>query len=203
MTYALDLVVMVADADAEWAIRTLLTHRCTALGIHPVQHEVRRYPGRDAGVFRDAPDFLRSYAGRAHYALVVLDREGCGKEDLTAEALEADLEKRLRQNGWDAEQVAAVVLDPELEVWVWSHSPHVASILGVTVGDLQILWQSQPLSSTGKPLRPKETMQKILRCSRRPASPRIFQELAEQVSLQVHERAFDKFRRTLQGWFPQ
>lgn len=201
MTYTLDLVVMVADADAEWAVRTLLTRRYAALGIRPIHHEVQRYPGRDAGVYRDAQDFLRSYATRAQHALVFLDREGCGKETLPAEALEADLEDRLCRNGWDAGRAAAIVLDPELEVWVWSHSPHVASVLGVTIEDLQTLWNSQPLTVAGKPLRPKETMHQVLRNSRRPASPRIFQELAERVSLQVEERAFDKFRQTLQGWF--
>ncbi len=203
MTYTVELVVMVADADAEWAIRTLLTQRHAALDIRPIQHEVQRYPGRDAGVYRDAQDFLRSYTTRAHHALVLLDREGCGKESLPAEALEADLEERLHRNGWDAGRAAAIVLDPELEVWVWSHSPHVASVLGVTKETLHALWQSQPLTAAGKPLRPKEAMQQVLRSSRRPASPRIFQELAERVSLQVQERAFDKFCRTLQGWFAQ
>lgn len=199
----LDLIVLVADTDAEWTLRTLLEQRAPALGIRPVQCEVHRYPGRDAGVFRDAPDFLRGYLARAVHALVLLDYEGSGGEHrLTALEMEQDLETRLQSHGWAVGQAAAIVLTPELEVWVWSHSPHVATVLGVSQEVLQQIWQAAPLTATGKPQRPKETLARVLRRSRRPFSARIFQELAERVSLNVHERAFDKLRTTLQGWFP-
>ena len=206
MSADLDLIVLVADADMEQTLRTLLARRTEALGIPPVRFKVHRHHRRDPGVFGDAPNFLRLYLRRARYALVLLDREGSGQEHrLTAEEMEADLEDRLRRNGWkpvkSRPRAVAVVLDPELEVWVWSRSPHVAEVLGLSQRELQRFLADWPLASSGKPQRPKEAMLAALRLSGRPRSPRVFQELAERVSLRGGERAFDKLRRALRTWF--
>jgi len=202
----LDLIVLVADTDMEWTMRTLLKKRTDALGIRPLRVEVRRHLGRDPGVFKDAHNFLRLYLRRARHALVLLDWEGSGGEHrLAAQEMEADLERRLKQNGWtDAEgqpRAVAIALDPELEVWVWSRSPHVAQALGLPQAELEQILENVPATPEGKPQRPKETMLTALHRSGRPWSARIFQELAERVSLLAHERAFDKLRSTLQAWF--
>jgi len=206
MNGELDLIVLVADADMEWTMRTLLEKRTASLGIRPLRFEIRRHPGRDPGVFREAPDFLRLYLRHARHTLVLLDREGCGQEHhLSVQEIESDLEERLRQNGWtDAEgqsRASVIVLDPELEVWVWSRSPHVPEILGVTQAELQQILEAFPTTPEGKPQCPKEALIAVLRRSGRPRSARIFQELAERVSLRANERAFDKLRSTLQTWF--
>lgn len=202
----LDLIVLVADTDMEWTMRTLLEKRTDSLSIRPLRFEVRRHHGRDPGVFREAHNFLRFYLHRARYALVLLDREGCGQERrFSAQEIETELENRLRQNGWtDAEgrlRAAAIALDPELEVWVWSRSPHVAQALGLSQAELEQILENVPATPEGKPQRPKEAMLTALHRSGRPWSARIFQELAERVSLLAHERAFDKLRDTLQTWF--
>jgi hypothetical protein len=200
--YELDLVVMVADADAEAVLKILLARRAADLAIPDLRFMVVRYPGRDAGVFRQAQDFLRAYLKRAQHALVVLDREGSGREHRkSAQEMEDDLEKRLRRNGWtdssDQPRAAAIVLDPELEVWVWTHSPCVAQVIGLSESDLQKIWDAAPQTENGKPKRPKETLERALLRNRRPASAHIFQQLAEQVPLQTGERAFDKLLATL------
>ena len=182
----LDLIVLVADADAEWALRTLLEQRSESLGIRPLRYEVRRHPGHDPGVFREAPAFLRAYVQRADYALVLLDRAGSGVEHrLAAQEMEGELEERLKRNGWSGlpPRAAAIVLDPELEVWVWTRSPHVAEVLGVSQEQLEHILGRLPATEGGKPAAPKEALKKVLRQSRRPFSARIFRELAERVSL--------------------
>ena len=199
----MDLVVLVADADAEWTVRTLLKTRRTGLGIRSVHVKVVRHPQRDAGVYLHCHEFLRQYLGKADYALVMLDREGSGRESMSAEEIEMDIENRLVQNGWSPENVAAVVLDPELETWVWSSSLHVAEVIGLEHRELQTILEQTPTNALDKPKRPKEVLQKALRQSKRPFSARIFQELAERVSLRrCQDRAFGKFRSTLQRWFP-
>lgn len=202
----LDLIVLVADTDMEWTMRTLLERRTDSLGIRPLRFEVRRHHGRDPGVFKDAHNFLRLYLRRSRHALVLLDWEGSGREHrFSAQDVESDLENRLRQNGWtDVEgqsRAAVIALDPELEVWVWSRSPHVAQVLGLPQAELEQILENVPTTPEGKPQRPKEAMLAALRRSGRPRSARIFQELAERVSLWAHERAFDKLRGTLQTWF--
>ena len=202
---ALDLVVLVADADAEWTIRTLIGERYHALGIRPdIRFEVVRHPQRDSGVYLYSPDFLRGYLRKSKHAIVMLDREGSGSERLSAEEMEQDIESRLARNGWGQGSAVAIVLDPELEVWVWSQSPHVAEVIGIERAALQEILNRVPVDQQrGKPERPKETLQKALRRSGRPFSARIFQELAGKVSLRGNERSFDKLRNTLQRWFPE
>ena len=202
----MNLIAVVADADAEWTLRTLLDERYMALSIRPIESKVVRDPGRDSGVFQQAADLLRPDLNQADYALVMLDREGSGVEaHLSAEDMEHDIEDRLARNGWRTsageQRAAAIVLDPELEIWVWSQSPHVARVLGLTTEQVQAVLARFPCLENGKPQRPKEAMEKTLRVSHQPASSKIFQELAQKVSLQSNERAFAKLRHTLQTWF--
>lgn len=207
MSYTYDLVVVVADADAEWTLRTLLAERSQALGIQTVNSLVIRDPGRDPGVYLRCQDLLRPYLRQAAYTLVLLDREGSGREErMTAPEMEANLEFRLQQNGWvgaeGRSRTTAIVLDPELEVWVWSRSSNVATALGLDKARLQVVLHGFRLLPNGKPQRPKEAMLEALRTGKKPHSPDVFIELAKNVSLQAHERAFDKLRQTLQTWFP-
>jgi hypothetical protein len=207
MSHLYDLVVLVADTDAEWTLRTLLEKRTDALQIRPLTSKVVRDPGRDAGVFLRAQDLLRPYVQMAACALVIFDREGSGGERrMSAPEMETVLEDRLYKNGWmNANQhprAAVIVLDPELEVWAWSRSPHVPAALGLDQAQLEAVLQGFTRLPNGKPQRPKEAMLEALRIGKKPPSPDIFRELAQKVSLQAHERAFDKLRATLQTWFP-
>jgi len=204
---AIDLVVMVADKDAEMVMKTLLNERTAALGIRAVTSKVIRDPGRDSGVYLRAQDLLRPYVRQAAYALVILDREGSGRETkMSAIEMELNLQRRLEESGWGLlhgqSRAAAIVLDPELEVWVWSRSPHVPTALGLDENGLSQATQGFGRLPNGKPERPKEAMLAALRAGKKPHSPDIFKELAQNVSLQAHERAFDKLRDTLQTWFP-
>ena len=202
MSEILDLVVLVADTDAEWTVRTLLEHRYHALGIRTIAFKVFRHPQRDAGVFLHAHEFLRDYVGQASHAMVLLDLEGSGRETLLPSEMEAQIEDKLSRNGWAPEQIAAIVLEPELEIWVWAPSPHVAEVVGLEAAALQHILEQTPRRAHGKPQRPKETLLRALHQSKRPFSARLFQELAQRVSLRCSERSFVKFRDTLQRWFP-
>ncbi len=199
----LDLIVLVADADAEWTLRTLLSQRKQALGIRSdLRFKVIRHPSRDSGVAHHAAALLRRYLRRAEHALVLFDREGSGFEHkYSAVEIEDQVEATLHRNGWPRERCAVIVLDPELEVWVWSSSPHVAKVIGLSPTQLQTFLAPLPRDERGKPQRPKEVLLEALRQSGRPFSSRLFQDLAARVSLRSEERAFGKLRQTLQNWF--
>lgn len=206
MMHQYDLIVLTADIDAEWTLRTLLEHRRDALGIRSIRYRVIRDPGRDAGVYRHAHDLLRMYIRQAAYAVVVLDCQGSGQEQRkTAQQIEADLEDRLFRNGWSTAdghaRAAAIAIDPELEVWVWSRSSYVAPALGLDEIRLHQILQKVPRLPNGKPQDPKDAMLMALRTARKPHSPGIFRELAQKVEIQPGERAFDKLRSVLQSWF--
>jgi hypothetical protein len=199
-----DLVVLVPCKNMQYSIEALLG-RPQAFGIRPPVYEVRVHPKRDPGVFRQCHDFLRPFLRSRSYALVLCDREGCGREARPRERLEADMEERLRQNGWEGRS-AAVVLDPELEVWFWSDSPHVREALGWKQAQPAVSdWLEQRdylRSGQRKPARPKEAVQEALRLSKKPRSSSVYFELAQNVSFEhCSDPAFGKFKTVLERWF--
>jgi hypothetical protein len=111
-----DLVVLVADADMEQAMRGFLS-RTAALGIRTPAWDPFPHPMHDGGCRAGAHEFLRSFSRRYRYALVMFDREGCGADHQSRVDLEAEVEQRLEAAGWP-DRAAAVVIDPELEVWL-------------------------------------------------------------------------------------
>ncbi|MFH1266471.1 MAG: hypothetical protein ABIK89_12150 [Planctomycetota bacterium] len=183
-----------------------ILNRPMALGIRQVMLEVLVHPQKDPGVLLFAHDFLRPFAGKFEHAMVVFDREGCGREVEGRETLEADVEQRLATSGW-ADRARAIVIDPELENWVWSDSPEVDKALG-WAGRSPALrpWLTEKgffQKIESKPDRPKEAVEAALREVRVPRSSAIYRELAESVSFRrCSDPAFDKLTATLQRWFP-
>jgi hypothetical protein len=200
-----DLVVLTADKNAQFALRGI-TSRHRALRIRTIAADFHVHPGRDPGVLRNAHEFLRAFARSHQHALVVLDRDGCGEERTSRGKLEAAIEHALHSTGW-GERGCAIVIDPELDIWVWSDSPHVASELGWSESDRALAtWlQEQGFVFAGrKPERPKEALEAVLRKVRRPRSSAIYKALAEKVGLsRCNDQAFEKLRTTLQAWFSE
>ena len=102
--------------------------RTDSIDIAPMDFEIRRHVNRDSGCRTNAANFLRPYLRAYHYALVIFDRHGCGSRG-TREEIQEEVEIDLTRNGWEGRS-KAIVIDPELEVWVWSRSPIVAEVLG-------------------------------------------------------------------------
>jgi len=197
-----DLVVLVADSNMKAAVQTLIEKRHKSLGIRQVQADFFVHPERDAGVLLRAHIFLQQFHNEYRYALVMFDHEGCGQENKPAEELEQEAKQRLEQSEWQR-RCEVIVLEPELEAWVWSSSPHVPKVLGLTLEQMQQILSRFPQNNFGKPERPKEAMEECLRQAKIPRSSSIYAELAETVGLQnCVDPTFVKFRQTLQEWFP-
>jgi hypothetical protein len=201
-----DLVALVADKNMEAAIQGLLA-RPQALQVRPLTHHVHVHPYRDPGCCREGVDFLRPFVKLYEYALLIFDHEGCGREEDPPEAIEGSLRQRLEATGW-GDRAAVIVLQPELEIWVWSDSPEVARSLGWTRGmsDLrrwlgdEELWPEESV----KPPDPKAAVERTLRHVRKPRSSALYESLARSVSLQrCTDPAFAKLRQVLMDWFPQ
>ncbi|BCM88671.1 hypothetical protein IAD21_00512 [Abditibacteriota bacterium] len=200
-----DLIVLVADGQMGSTITGLLS-RPQRLGIREISFDIRVHPWRDAGCRGEGHTFLSSFTAQYSRALVMFDREGCGQETMTRISLESDMEERLSVSGWD-DRAACVVFDPELEIWVWSDSPHVARILGWPDREAELrAFLTQKAYFVGqeqKPKRPKEAVEAALKNARLPRSSSRYQELAERVSFRhCTDVGFLKFKATLQSWFP-
>ena len=199
-----DLLCLVADKNIAAAVRGLLS-KPKRLGITLIEHEIIVHPERDPGCFHHGPEFLRGMRSHAHHALVVLDHAWEGVPADSASDLESQLEDRLALVGLEG-VARAVVIQPEVESWVFSESNHVPKALGWKgrrslreALDAQGLW----LIDQRKPSDPKGAMEWALRQARIPRSSSIYGELAMHVGTKnCKDRAFVKFRQILQAWFP-
>jgi hypothetical protein len=201
-----DLIVLAADKDAEMSLRGICS-RHESLDIRPIDTEFIVHREHDPGCLLSSERYLRQYVVTHRYAIVVFDHDGCGHEETPCDELENRVQDALEKNGWRDRSVV-IVLDPELETWVWSDSPEV---------DVQLGWAGhQPglrawleeknllLPNQAKPTRPKEAMQRALYEVRKPWSSAIHRRLAEHVSFRrCTDPAFEKLVATLQGWFPR
>ncbi|MFN3330448.1 MAG: methylation-associated defense system protein MAD4, partial [Pyrinomonadaceae bacterium] len=172
-----------------------------ALGIQPVTYDIFIHPRRDPGVFKEAHNFLRQHANLYKHALVIFDCEGCGSQKTSVE-LENQVKQNLAEAGWQ-DRAEVVVIDPELEAWVFSKSPHVAKVIADDDGKLlENMLANSPKNSLGKPERPKELMEDILKRKSIPRSASLYFKLAESVSFNnCKDSSFLKFRNVLQKWF--
>jgi len=202
-----DLLLLVADKDMEMAIKGIL-ERTESLGIRKITYDIFSHPRHDPGCCLNSYSFLRPFSGSYSYSLVIFDRAGCGKENKLRDKLEEEVEKLLEINGWFHERAKVIVLDPELETWVWSGSPHVRDIIG---------WKNEPnrpklrewLSDQGflegdelKIPRPKEALEAVRRFTKKAKSPALFYQLGQRVSLKnCNNPSFRKLKSSLQNWF--
>ncbi len=204
-TYESDLVVLTADKNMNFAMEGLL-NRPQALGIRPVVPAFYIHPERDPGCLLRADAFLRPFVRRFAHAIVMFDREGCGRDEKTSPELEQKVESALSRSGW-ADRAAVIVIDPELENWVFSDSPEVDAAMGWKGNrpSLRKWLEEQRYLAAGeiKPARPKEAMEAALRHVRMPRSSSIYGRIAQHVGFgRCTDGAFQKLKATLRAWFP-
>jgi hypothetical protein len=202
--YKKELIVLVADRNMEFTVKGLLG-RPQSLKIKDVSYDIYNHPENDPGCRSNGANFLRPFVNQYSRALLMFDKAGCGQENQPRADLEVVVEAQLTASGW-GDRSAAIVIEPELENWVWSDSPHVEAVLG---------WQGRHpnlrswLISEGhlpdmqsKPSDPKEAMIVALRHAQVARSSSLFFQLAQRVSFErCDDPAFLKFKTTLSTWF--
>lgn len=159
----MDLVCVVADKQIRAALSGLL-ERPRALGIRPITKEILLHPEHDPGCFHRPALILRGYRQAAEHALILLDHDWDGVPTTSGADLEARIDEKLGSAGM-ADWAAPVVIDPELEAWVFGASPHVAEALGWTdpaslreTLEQRGIWKLDAL----KPADPKAALEYVL-----------------------------------------
>jgi hypothetical protein len=200
-----DLVVVVPDSNTEQTLYGLL-ERHKALQIRRIEYRILVHPERDPGVLQRGASLLAEIdaLNAFRYALLIFDREGCGREMLTSSELEQQVQQQLDASGWQGRS-AVVVIDPELESWVFATSPHVVDVFaGGDAEVFQRVVESFPKTPLGKPQKPKEAVEKLLRQKAIVRSSALYKELASRVSLKgCIDPAFQRLCAILRSWFPQ
>lgn len=199
-----DIVLLVADKNAQFALKGALG-RAEALGIRPIEFEFRVHPGHDGGARKSGPDILALERQRFSHAMLILDFEGCGTDLPDALALEAQLDKRLQLQWRTAGK--AIVIEPELDVWVWGADNVVGAAIEWPANQNVREWLQEKgfsFAANGKPMRPKEALEAALRMPGRPRSSALYQHIAERISLRrCVDEAYIRLRTQLMAWFPR
>ena len=201
-----DLVILTADKDMQYALSGLLS-RPRALRIRPISFEVFVHPEHDPGCALRGAAFLSNFAEQYRHGLLLFDREGSGQESSSAQELQASVNEELSRSQW-GDRAKAIVLDPELEAWIWSDSPHVDRVAGWDQRQPELRrWlveQGWSEHLNAKPARPKEAFQAALRVARTARSASLYRELAKNVSVErCTDSSFQQFRDTLRSWFSE
>lgn len=198
-----DLLLLVADKSMQFSLQGALD-RPQAVGIRPVSFDFRQHPGRDGGIRTNGSQMLALERRRFCHALLVLDHEGSGS-DATPGELENSLDHELSAT-WGG-NAKAVVIAPELDVWMWGSDNLLSEILKWPNEERLRDWLSSrgfSFNEEGKPIRPKEALETLLPICRRPRSAALYLEIAKRISLRrCADPAFLRLQAQLKKWFPR
>ena len=200
-----DLYVLVADQDMLQTMEQLL-RRGPSLQIRSIDYAIAKHIDRDPGCRSNAAQYLRRHSNQYKHALVMFDRHGCG-DNKSRRDIQSDVESDLFRNGWE-NRSKVIVIDPELETWIWTASNLIPEILGWQSGGYagmkrwlvsKGLWEA----NSAKPTDPKRALRAVLRKVGRISSSSLFGKLAESVTLHgCEDPAFIELKETLVYWFP-
>jgi hypothetical protein len=196
-----DLVVLVADADAEHFLAALLARGIARRCLRKITYQFVRESMHDARVVRSPAAALSPFARHPTTCfLVVWDHHGSGCEDQPPAAAEAGVIAALERMGVPRSRTAAVAFAPELE----------AALLPAWARVCDLLHSERQLAPMAKPLAPpahdpKAGLIAIYRRLNLRANPRHFQRFGDQLSLTQLKQgdAIGRIATQLTQWFGQ
>lgn len=200
-----DILIVVADKNMLQTLKGLL-ERPEALCIRRIEADIYDHPQRDPACALRGVEFMASYSTQYRHGLLIFDHQGSGKEQTPPQELQMTIDQEFSRSSWGT-RGKAIVLSPELEVWVWGGSPHVSRIAGWDGGTYRLrkwlLDQGHLKENEMKPAHPKEAFEAALYESRTPRSSSLYLQLARAVSLKrCSDAGFLEFKKVLKGWFP-
>lgn len=207
-----DCIFLVADSNMAACIQGFLNrdqfHR--SLGVEafvfdPNEDLIVDEGGYDPGVYHRAHELLRPFLNSHRFALIILDREWEGSPG--AEKIVDGIRTNMLHNGWSDGRFAVIVIDPELEAWIWQDSPHVETAFRFKgPGRLRDLLKEDGTwpEDESKPLKPKEAVETVLRRTRTPRSSAVYRRITEKVSVDsCTDPSFTRLVEALRRWFPK
>lgn len=183
---------------------------CAPFDFDPAQDLKKASGQNDPGLYTRAHQLLDPMRSTHRRAVVVLDHAWEGSPG--AANITAHIERNL-QARWD--EYAVIVIDPELENWIWVttsqrqgelsvHSRVVESLRYPGEQPLRDWLRDKGLWPDGaeKPNDPKKAVEDTLRLTKTRRSGAIYGRIVERVSPRTcNDPAFHKLRKTLRDWF--
>ncbi len=203
MSAVADLVVLAADKNMEFLLRAGFD-RPEALGIRSIDVRIQVHPFSDGGVRTSGANVLSHLSRQYDHAVMILDFEGSGASGSAAD-LESNLDAQLSPSWQD--RAKAIVIEPELESWVWGSDNALKQVLRWHEATGIRKWLNEnglSFTDEGKPERPKEAFESVLRQLKRPRSSALYRRVGTHISLEkCTDPAFRRLRNQLRQWFPR
>jgi hypothetical protein len=202
--------VLTADADAQALIGAVLK-RHRALRTRAITATVERFVGRDSGMVKDGPEIVRFLVRKDEYSRVILiwDHHGSGWEKRKPNVAVSRIQQRLNGVTW-ADNLAALVVVPELEEWLWHCPAALARFMGLNLTEFDSV--TDPLAADLSGSRehccrekPKELFEAILyRQKRRKPLPEDFAMFGSSAKVEqlCASATFARLIEILRSWFP-
>ena len=198
-----DLLIVVPCKNTQFTLRGGLS-RPEAIGIRAVSYEIVVHSNRDPGVRTTGAALANLRRAQFQHALLVFDHEGCGAEENTPDELQQQIEAEL-QPVW-GESARVVVINPEVDVWLWGSDNALAGVLSwpSDKGGIRewLTAQGWQFGQKGKPVRPKEAFEKLREIHKQPRSSSLYETIAGKLSLKnCSDGAFQRIAEILRQWF--
>lgn len=211
-----DVVFHLADGHMEKGLRAFFRRDdwhhalgCRRFEINPESNDdIYRVPGRtDGSLWKHAHDYLRSFRDQYEHAVIVLDADFDPHPG--AAAVQTKISQALVGSGWDAGRFAVIVIEPELEAWLWAPNLNVAQAFGhADFNRLRQTLEREQLWNPGEP-KPHDLKRARDRAAhlggKRTGGPifkGVFSEMSKRACERCVEPGFKLLRGTLQRWFP-
>jgi hypothetical protein len=211
-----DVIFHLADEHMEKGLKAFFSRDDWhfALGCHRFEVDPRsendlyRVPGHtDPGIWKHAGENLRPFRDQYRYAVIILDADFDPYPG--AEVLRADISADMIKAGWAPERFAVIVIEPELEAWLWAPNQNVATAFGHDSFDqLRGRLERENLWTPGQP-KPNDLKRARDRAARLggkktggPIFKGVFSEISNRACNHCVEPGFVAMRAALQGWFP-
>lgn len=212
-----DVIFHLADQHMEAGFRAFFAREnwhhvlhCSRFNLDPdSERDIYRRGGyTDGGLWRHAHSNLAPFLGEYRHAVIVLDADF--EPHPGVETLREDITNNMRAAGWDEDSFCVVVIDKELEAWLWAPNLNVAQAFGHDDFDkmrdalaAKNLWNA----GAAKPNDLKAARNLASKLGGRKTGGPIFRSVFGSISSRACDRCqeagFNTLRTALQTWFPQ
>lgn len=207
-----DCMFYVADTNMAEAFKGFLSrpqfHK--SLGCGPFEfdslHDIGRAEGRtDGGLWRHAGGLCKGFLQTHRRLVVCLDRDFGGSPGQAQ--IRSDIEGQLFAVGWQPDAFKVLVIDPELEQWIWQDNIHVQNALHHTGNQTlraMLLASGEWPAGKVKPVDPKGVLERIVRANLGGnRSSAIYSKITSRVSVgSCQDGEFIALKLQLSNWFP-
>ncbi len=211
-----DIVFHLADRHMEEGLRAFFSRqdwhhvlKCRRFEVDPMSNsDFYRVAGEtDGGLWKHAHKNLHIFKEQYRHAVIMLDAEFDPQPG--PNVLRADIGKAMLASGWDEDRFGVVVIEPELEAWLWAPNHNVARAFGhANFEELRTFLESEGLWDPGapKPHSLKAARDRAARRGGKRTGGPIFRSVFEHISRRALDACVEHGLKTLRmmlgTWFP-